>query len=211
MICVIPSRSARPPEAPPPSTLTTGRPESPSSSSTTGPGLTCRDRKSLSQPTTKASMSATSSPASARASPPAQRTQSRQWAPSRCRPKGATPPPRMRGLASVIALYPWIICLGSHVANSGKMISSASTIRSKKMNGITPRATWRKSASFPTAPSTANRLIPTGGVTTDISINLTSTMPNQMGSISSVVTTGNRNGKVTIIIEVVSRKQPSTM
>ncbi len=46
---------------------------------------------------------------------------------------------------------------------------------------------------------------------TEISINFTSTMPNQMGSICRATTTGKRKGRVTTIIDVVSRKQPSTM
>ena len=37
---------------------------------------------------------------------------------------------------------------------------------------------------------TANRLIPTGGVITEISMSFTSTIPNQIGSMPSATVTG---------------------
>ena len=104
-----------------------------------------------------------------------------------------------------------IIRSGSQVANSGNQISNARTTRSKRINGMTPLYTSEKVACFYTAPITANRLIPTGGVTTEISISLTKIMPNQIGSIFNSTTIGNINGSVMIIIDVVSKKHPKMM
>lgn len=60
-------------------------------------------------------------------------------------------------------------------------------------------------------PRITNRFIPMGGVIWPISMRMTSTMPNQIGSKPYSISTGNRMGMVRYCMELPSMKQPRIM
>src|SRR5699024_10092129 len=79
--------------------------------------------------------------------------------------------------------------------------------RSMRKKGMMPRNTV--SDRMPVVPATTKALMPTGGVTMPISMNLTIRMPNQMGSKPNSRATGSSNGTEIISSDNDSSTMPS--
>src|SRR3982074_2722238 len=114
----------------------------------------------------------------------------------------------MLSQAAVSFNYPIIRC-GSQVASNGNKIKITSRIRSVTTNGSTPMKIVDMLTSLITLLMT-NTFMPTGGWIRPSSTVMTMTMPNQIGSKPSDVTTGNTIGTVRITIAIASIRQPST-
>src|SRR5690625_2027039 len=82
--------------------------------------------------------------------------------------------------------------LGRYRMRSGTKKKIAIRNRSMTKNGMMPLNTV--SERIPVVPATTNALMPTGGVTMPISMNLTIRMPNQIGSNPNSSATGSSRG-----------------
>src|ERR1700710_1112207 len=99
--------------------------------------------------------------------------------------------------------------MGSQVASSGNRIRITNRMRSVTTNGSTPIKIVDMLTSLITLLIT-NTFMPTGGWINPNSTVMTMTMPNQIGSKPSAVTTGNTMGTVRITMAIASIRQPST-
>ena len=95
---------------------------------------------------------------------------------------------------------------GSQVASPGKNITSSSTLRSPRKNGMVPLSTC--GSGIFDVPLTANRFRPTGGVTTPISTLSVTRMARCTGSIMSAMAMGKTTGTVRITIATPSTNMP---
>src|SRR5699024_3009853 len=93
--------------------------------------------------------------------------------------------------------------LGRNRMRSGTKKKIAISTRSIKKNGMIPRNTV--SERMPVVPATTKALIPTGGVTIPISMNLTIRIPSQMESKPNSSATGNSSGT-----EIINRDSDSS-
>jgi len=104
--------------------------------------------------------------------------------------------------------YP--IMFGKKSAICGKAINTATWHKSAKRNGNIPLNMVPMGTSGAT-PLMTKTFRPTGGVSSPISVALTTSIPNQIGSKPSFTINGKKIGTVSKIIAMVSITQPRTM